>query len=302
MVGIQTITDYKPRPQTCDSDITLLNSLNNFFGRFEAEDNTPAQKTPPPPVDKVLSLSPASVRRSLSGICARKAAGPDNIPGRVLKACAEELTDVPTDIFNTFLSHAVVPTCFKTTTIVPVPKKVSPSCFNNYCPVTLTPIIMKCFERLVMHHIKSVLPPSLDPYQFAYRANRSTDDAVSTALHSAFTHLDNKDSYVRMLFSDFSSAFNTITRQQLIQKVDCLGLNTSLCNWLLDFLTGRPQAVRVGSNAYSTIMLNTVAPQGYVLSPLLFTLLTHDCTPTHNTNLFIKFEDDTSVVGMEPER
>ncbi len=161
----------------------------------------------------------------------------------------------------------VVPTCFKATTIIPVPKKSSPSCFNDYRPVALTPIPMKCFERLVMQHIKSVLPPSLDPFQFAYRSNRSTDDAIATALHPALTHLDKKDSYVRMLFIDFSSAFNTIIPQQLTHKLVQLGLNTSLCNWLLDFLTGRPQAVRVGINTSSTITLNTGAPQGCVLSP-----------------------------------
>ncbi len=246
-----------------------------------------------------MTLSPDSVRRSLSRINARKALGPDNIPGHVLRDCAVELTDVFTDIFNISLSQAVVPTCFKATTIIPVPKKSSPSCFNDYRPVAHTPILMKCFERLVMHHIKSVLPPFLDPFQFAYRSNRSTDDAIGTALHPALTHLDKKDLYVRMLFIDFSSAFNTIIPQQLTHKLVQLGLNTSLCNWLLDFLTGRPQAVRVGINTSSTITLNTGAPQGCVLSPLLFTLLTHDCTPSHNSNLFIKFADDTTAIREE---
>ncbi len=105
-----------------------------------------------------------------------------------------------------------------------------------------------------------------------------------------------------MLFIDFSSAFNTIIPQQLTHKLAQLGLNTSLCNWLLDFLTGRPQAVRVGINTSSTITLNTGAPQGCVLSPLLFTLLTHDCTPSHNSDLFIKFADDTTVVGLISNR
>ncbi len=105
-----------------------------------------------------------------------------------------------------------------------------------------------------------------------------------------------------MLFIDFSSAFNTIIPQQLTHKLVQLGLNTSLCNWLLDFLTGRPQAVRVGINTSSTITLNTGAPQGCVLSPILFTLLTHDCTPSHNSNLFIKFADDTTVVGLISNR
>ncbi|KAI4903543.1 hypothetical protein NFI96_030846 [Prochilodus magdalenae] len=113
-----------------------------------------------------------------------------------------------------------------------------PTCLNDYRPVA--PIIMKCFERLVLRHIKTLLPPSLDPLQFAYRPNRSTDDAISTTLHLALTHLDNRDTYVRMLFIDFSSAFSTIIPQHLIGKLNLLGLNTSLSNWILDFLTGRP--------------------------------------------------------------
>ncbi|KAK2880213.1 hypothetical protein Q8A73_022911 [Channa argus] len=98
--------------------------------------------------------------------------------------------------------------------------------------------------------------------------------------------------------SHFGSAFNTIIPQQLIHKLVRLGLNTSLCNWLLDFLTGSPQAVQVDSNTSSTITLNPGAPQGCVLSPLLFTLLTHDCSLSHDSNLFIKFADDTTVVGL----
>ncbi len=154
--------------------------------------------------------------------------------------------------------------------------------------------MMKCFERLVMQKIKNSLPNTLDPLQFAYRPNRSTDDAISSTLHLALTHLENKDSYVRMLFIDFSSAFNTIIPQQLINKLNLLGLNNSLCNWILDFLTGRPQSVRVGHNTSSTITLSTGAPQGCVLSPLL----THDCTAKFSSNHIIKFADDTTVVGL----
>ncbi len=101
-----------------------------------------------------------------------------------------------------------------------------------------------------------------------------------------------------MLFIDFSSAFNTIIPQQLINKLNLLGLNNSLCNWILDFLTGRPQSVRVGHNTSSTTTLSTGAPQGCVLSPLLFTLLTHDCTAKFISNHNIKFADDTTVVGL----
>ncbi len=149
--AIQTITDYKPPPQACDDDPSLPDTLNHFYSRFEMQNDTPAQKLPTPPNDQALCLSPADVRKTLSRINPRKAVGPDNIPGHVLKDCAAQLTDVLTDIFNTSLSQAVVPTCLKSTTIIPVPKKSPVSCLNDDRPIALTPIMMKCFERLVMH-------------------------------------------------------------------------------------------------------------------------------------------------------
>ncbi|KAK3506470.1 hypothetical protein QTP70_001189, partial [Hemibagrus guttatus] len=132
--------------------------------------------------------------------------------------------------------------CLKTTTIIPVPKKFPVSCLNDYRPVALTPTIIKCFEKLLMRQIKDLLPPSLDPMQFAYRPKHSTDDAISTTLHLSLTHCKNKDAYVQMLFIDFSSAFNTIIPQHLTKNLSQLGINTSLCNWILDFLTGRRQS------------------------------------------------------------
>jgi hypothetical protein len=107
----------------------------------------------------------------------------------------------------------------------------------------LTSVAMKCFERLVMAHINSILPDTLDPLQFAYCSNRSTDDAISIALHTVLSHLDKRNIYVRMLFIDYSSAFNTIVPTKLITKLKTLGLNTSLFNWILDFLTGRPGSI-----------------------------------------------------------
>ena len=61
---------------------------------------------------------------------------------------------------------------------------------------------------------------------------------------------------------------------------------------------GRPQVVRVGNNTSTMLILNTGAPQGCVLSPLLDSLFTHDCTAWHGSNIIIKFADNTTVVGL----
>ncbi len=96
----------------------------------------------------------------------------------------------------------------------------------------------------------------------------------------------------------YSSAFNTIVPIKLASKLTDLGLNSSLCDWIQDFLTGRPQVVKVGQFISNSITLNVGAPQGCVLSPLLYSLYTHDCVSSHSSTSIIKFADDTVVLGL----
>jgi gmma-aminobutyric acid receptor subunit gamma/cGMP-dependent protein kinase 2 len=101
-----------------------------------------------------------------------------------------------------------------------------------------------------------------------------------------------------MLFIDRSSAFNIIVPSKLLIKLETMGLDPALCNWVLDFLTDRPQLVRVGNNISTPLILNTGAPQGCVLNPLLYFLFTHDCVAMHASDSISKFADDTTVVGL----
>ncbi len=242
-------------------------------------------------------ISVADVTRSFRQVNIRKTFGPDGIPGHVLQTCAFQLAGVFTDIVNLFLFPSVVPSCFKKSLIVPIPKKNKITCLNDQRPVALTSIFSKCFEKIIRDYICSVLPASLDPLQFAYRSNRSTDNNIGFTLHSALSYLENKNTYVRMMFVDYSSAFNTIVPATLFAKLQTMGLNRSLCSWILDFLTGRSQLVTMGNNTSSPLVLNIGAPQGCVLSQLLYSLYTHDCTATHSSNVIVKFTDDTMVIG-----
>jgi gmma-aminobutyric acid receptor subunit gamma/cGMP-dependent protein kinase 2 len=198
------------------------------------------------------------------------------------------------NIFNLSLSQSAVPTCFKMSTIVPVPKKAKVTELNAYCPVALTSDIMMCFQRLFKDHIISTLPDTLDPHQFAYCPNRSTNDAIAIALRTALSHLDKRNTYVRMLFIDYSSAFNTVVPSKLINKLGALCLNSALCIWVLNFLMGHLQVLKVGNNTAISVILNTGAPQGCKLSPLLYSLFIHDCMATYASSS-IKFADNTTV-------
>ncbi|KAK3561725.1 hypothetical protein QTP86_012698 [Hemibagrus guttatus] len=211
------------------------------------------------------------VRCMLRAVNPRKAAGPDGIPGRVLKDCTDQLDGVFTRIFSQSLSQSTVPPCLKSSTIIPLPKTPHISSLNDYWPVALTLVVMKCW---------------------------STGDAVATALNASLSHLEQQGSYVRLLFVDFSSLFNTILPYKLMDKLGDLGLPHSTCMWIYSFLTGRSQRVRVGHHTSTVLSISTGSPQGCVLSPLLYTLFTHDCTPTHHSNTIVKFADDIIVAGL----
>ena len=118
--------------------------------------------------DCVITLSIADVSKTFKQVNIHKAAEQDGLPGRILRVCADQLASVFTDIFNLSLTQSVIPTCFKQTTIVHVPKNAKVTCLNDYRHVALTSVAMKCFERLVMAHINTIIPETLDPLQFAY--------------------------------------------------------------------------------------------------------------------------------------
>ncbi|KAK3509234.1 hypothetical protein QTP70_025602 [Hemibagrus guttatus] len=151
----QGITNYKTTSPACDSDASLPDVLNDFYARFEVQNNVAMRKTIPP--------------------------------------------------FNDLSASSQQPS-------FPMLKKSLVSCLNDYHPITLIPFVMKCFERLIMRHIKTQLPPSLEYMQFANWPNRSRDDAITTTLHLALTHLDNKDNSAQ-------SKVLTLWKAVLIQRV-----------------------------------------------------------------------------------
>ena len=88
----------------------------------------------------------------------------------------------------------------------------------------------------------------MDKLQFAYHKNLSVDDATVTVLNYIYQYFDKPGSYVRALFADFSSAFNTFVPNTLVEKLQLLDVDSYLCSWISDFLSERKQRVMITSN------------------------------------------------------
>ncbi|KAI2666968.1 putative 149 kDa protein [Labeo rohita] len=216
-------------------------------------------KTPSPNTE----ISEEDVRQVFRKNKRRKTPGPDGVTPACLKTFENQLAPIFSQIFNRSLELCEVPTCFKRSTIIPVPKKPKIIRLNDYRPVALMSVVMKSFEKLVLAYLKNITGPLLEPLQFAYRANSFVDDAVNMELHFILQHLDKTGDYVRILFVDFSSAFNTIIPALFQTKLNQLSVPSSICQWITSFLTHRQQLVKMvkftsNSRTTSTVDDSTV--------------------------------------------
>ncbi|XP_060703504.1 uncharacterized protein LOC132830055 [Hemiscyllium ocellatum] len=213
--GLHDLIGYKAKSnRIASSNTSLSNEHNAFYAGSEQKICETLSTAPIVSGAPVPTITAADVRSAFLKVNPQKVTGPDGIPGRALTSCADQLAGVFADIFNLSLLQSEIPTCFKKTTVTPMPKENEAACVNDYHPVTLTSVVMKCFERLVMAHINSSLPDCLDPLQFIYHRNRPTPDAAPLGLHSPLERLDN---YIRLI--DYRPAFNTIIPIKLLSKL-----------------------------------------------------------------------------------
>ncbi|KAK1805683.1 hypothetical protein P4O66_019240, partial [Electrophorus voltai] len=236
------ITGYRSPPsRPMSADESLANELNTLFARFGA-------------------TSSSANANSVYAKNANGAIGTANI------ACAEPTIEQCPLIITESDVRGVF--SFKRSTIIPVPKKPPPFGLNDYRPVALTSVVMKCFEKLVRDFITSSLPASMDPLQFAYRHNCSTDDAIAHLLHTTLIHLDkgrgSRTAYIPV-------------RLKLPNRQTTISMGGQLClihpqpqHWSSSGLCPKPPAL----------------------------LTTHDCAATSSSTIIVKFADDTIVMGL----
>ena len=188
--GLQTITDYKwKHSRELPSDTSLPDELNYFYAHFEASNTETCIWEHQVFRTTVWSHSPQPMWvRPLNRSTFTRPQGQMDYQDVYSEHALTNWQVSSLTFYNLSLSESV-PTCFKQTTIVSVPKNIKVTCLNDYRPVALTSVAIKCIERLVMAHINTIITETLDPLQLAYHPNRSTDDAIPIALPTNVSHL-----------------------------------------------------------------------------------------------------------------
>ena len=225
----------------------------------------------------------------------KKASGPDKIPITFLKHTADIITPVLSLIFQQSLDRGEIPTDWRNANIVPIYKKGDRKTPSNYRPVSLTAVISKMLEHIVVSQIMDYLDKGniLHENQHGFRARRSCESQLLMTTDDIARHLD-KGQQVDMGILDFSKAFDKVPHIRLSKKLQYYGIQGTTQTWINNFLKDRKQQVVVDNATSNTTPVTSGVPQGTVLGPTLFLIFINDIADNITSPIRL-FADDCVI-------
>ena len=144
----------------------------------------------------------------------------DCIPPEVLKRC--NLDDIILEFCNQTLLHGKKPEQWSILNIVPIPKAGDLSQGGNYRGISLSSIVAKTFNRMILNRIRPEIDKHLRDNQNGFRVGRTTVGHI-LALRRLIEGIKSNNLPAIITFIDFKKAFDTIHRGKMIKILKAYG-------------------------------------------------------------------------------
>lgn len=213
--------------------------------------------------------------------------GQDGISYVMLKKLSDESLKIILQFYNKVWEEGILPKRWKEAVIIPIKKPgKDPSIPLNYRPIALTSHLGKVMEKMItdrlMYHMEK--NNFFSPYQNGFRHGKSTMDSIVKLESDIRKALINKETLIAVFF-DVEKAYDMLWKEGLLIKLDQIGIEGKLYNWIKEFLIERNIKVKIGEYISRKGIIENGTPQGSVISPLLFIIMINDVFATIDKNV-----------------
>jgi hypothetical protein len=200
--------------------------------------------------------------------------------------------------------HSIFPDCLKLGLVTPIFKCNDKTEVNNYRPITVLPILAKIVERVIEKRLSTFIDDInfISANQFGFCKASNTEAAVINLLNDVQTNMDkNKDMLIGLLFIDLSKAYDSISHNQLINKLSNVGVKEKALKLLISYLNNRKQCVKLDTCFSNFEKIDYGVPQGGLISPLLFNIFINDITLLPLKGKIVLYADDICLNYMDSD-
>ena len=211
----------------------IANLLNDHFctvGEYVQANitgNVSLADFPPTPHPPVFDLQPVGINdicEVINHMKSSQSCSLDGITSNLLKAAKTELSPVLEYLFNLSITRKCFPTSWKLAYVTPLFKSGDTDSCDNYCPISVLPMLGKCLEHLIYNQCIAYMNTNnlLTDCQAGFRERHSTGACLSDFLNEIYEEMDEGGS-CGVLFLDLAKAFDTVDHRILEVKLRALG-------------------------------------------------------------------------------
>ena len=203
-----------------------------------------------------------------------KACGDDNIAPEILKRC--DLDQIVLEFCNNALMNGEKPEQWSISNIVPLPKKGDLSDPKNYRGISLSSLVAKALNRMILNRLKPDIENILRRNQNGFRPGRSTVQQI-LVLRRIIEGVKSRNLPAVMTFIDFKKAFDSIHRGKMLRILEAYGIPERIVSVIRLMYEGTRAKVLSPDGETELFEILAGVLQGDTLAPYLFAIVIDYC-------------------------